>query len=153
MTLMWFRCHIPHLTPTQFNGTLILPLDNNIIGLQAINRIVLKNSSCIILGSLASHTPQSEGKGDHAYNELFWRQELVASNQIRDSPPVKRCQAINSNLESDWTRPIPVARTTRCMRYAWSPFPSDCGVWLIYARMMQLLFLIKHAPRVICGYP
>ncbi|MCG8621289.1 MAG: hypothetical protein MJE68_04695, partial [Proteobacteria bacterium] len=22
MTLMWFRCHIPHLTPTQFNGTL-----------------------------------------------------------------------------------------------------------------------------------
>ena len=21
MTLMWFRCHIPHLTPTQFNGT------------------------------------------------------------------------------------------------------------------------------------
>ena len=23
MTLMWFRCHIPHLTPTQFNGTLI----------------------------------------------------------------------------------------------------------------------------------
>ena len=24
MTLMWFRCHIPHLTPTQFNGTLRL---------------------------------------------------------------------------------------------------------------------------------
>ena len=24
MTLMWFRCHIPHLTPTQFNGTLSL---------------------------------------------------------------------------------------------------------------------------------
>ena len=22
MTLMWFRCHIPHLTPTQCNGTL-----------------------------------------------------------------------------------------------------------------------------------
>ena len=25
MTLMWFRCHIPHLTPTQFNGTLNQP--------------------------------------------------------------------------------------------------------------------------------
>ena len=24
MTLMWFRCHIPHLTPTQFNGTLTM---------------------------------------------------------------------------------------------------------------------------------
>ena len=25
MTLMWFRCHILHLTPTQFNGTLRAP--------------------------------------------------------------------------------------------------------------------------------
>ena len=24
MTLMWFRCHIPTLTPTQFNGTLTI---------------------------------------------------------------------------------------------------------------------------------
>ena len=29
MTLMWFRCHIPHLTPTQFNGTLIVSLKND----------------------------------------------------------------------------------------------------------------------------
>ena len=27
--------------------------------------------------------------------------------------PAKRCQAINSNLESDWMQPNPVARTTR----------------------------------------
>ena len=25
-----------------------------------------------------------EGSGDRAYEELFWRQDLVASNQIRD---------------------------------------------------------------------
>ena len=33
MTLMWFRCHIPHLTPTQFNGTLnnIAPCNLRII--------------------------------------------------------------------------------------------------------------------------
>ena len=25
-----------------------------------------------------------EGSGDRAYNELFWRQDLIVSNQIRD---------------------------------------------------------------------
>ena len=25
-----------------------------------------------------------QGSGDRAYNKLFWRQDLVASNQIRD---------------------------------------------------------------------
>ena len=27
---------------------------------------------------------RKEGSGDHAYNELFWRPNLVASNQIQD---------------------------------------------------------------------
>ena len=27
---------------------------------------------------------KERGSGDHAYNELFWRPNLVASNQIRD---------------------------------------------------------------------
>jgi hypothetical protein len=36
--------------------------------------------------SLAHHTPnpRERGSGDRAYNKLFWRQDLVASNQIQD---------------------------------------------------------------------
>jgi hypothetical protein len=44
-------------------------------------------AECMTPGSLARHTPnpRERGSGDRAYNELFWRQDLVASNQIRDS--------------------------------------------------------------------
>ena len=38
MTLMWFRCHIPHLTPTQFNGTLSTILYGDAIGTKVSGR-------------------------------------------------------------------------------------------------------------------
>ena len=114
------------------------------------------------LYSLASHTLQSQerGSGDHVYSLLFRRNAIITkdvkgnrkqreANCIARAPPVKRCQAINSNLESNWTRPNPVARTTRCMHGHQTTFPSDCGVWL--ARLVSthgcftiiILFLVS----------
>ena len=57
-------------------------------------------------------------------------------------PPVKCCQAINSNLESDLTRPNPVARTTHCMHGHQTPLSLElggvvrnCFFWLLSTQM------------------
>ena len=58
MTLMWFRCHIPHLTPTQFNGTLSTILYGDAIGTKVSGRyrqggrpsgVAVKRGSTVII--------------------------------------------------------------------------------------------------------
>ena len=58
-TLMWFRCHIPHLTPTYFNGTLIM------VAAGLLHNITLElsyNSSMYSFKDPASLTDQSSSQ-------------------------------------------------------------------------------------------
>ena len=44
MTLMWFRCHISHLTPTYFNGTL-----SNCVGVRQFDdTLALANENAVL---------------------------------------------------------------------------------------------------------
>ena len=55
MTLMWFRCHIPHLTPTQFNGTLNQPFvpSHNVYVVMRLSDSIIVNLICIAVASFA----------------------------------------------------------------------------------------------------
>ena len=59
-------------------------------------------------------------------NDVTGNRKQHEANCIARAPPVKRCQAINSNLESDWTRPNPVAKTTRMHGHQ---TPLSLGLW------------------------
>ena len=80
-----------------------------------------------------SHTPHppirgKEGSGDHAYNELFWRQDLVASNQIRDlnlllGNALPAARARPRCLQLSVTCFVIIAFRRNSWLYAWSPDP------------------------------